>query len=1097
MNKDLQLALNLVQQSQHLSDEEKEAITKSLKGADKEFEIVNFKLDRTEKVKKTTAILLEETIAELEHKRKAVEEQNRELEIEAALERVRSKAMAMRGSSDILGTTTTAFEELQKLGIHSIRCGIGLLLKNSMEARVFASTTDTSGVFQTLVGIRDMNDHPSLVRQYQAWLKQENIAEVLDGEELKSYYNKLFFQSSETTAIPKQFDKKQYGYYFSFADGLFYSWSDQPYSENEINILIRFNAIVALTFRRFLDLQKAEAQAREAQIEAALERVRSRTMAMYHSNEIADIVGKIFGELRLLDLVLNRVLIWVFNDQERYITWWSANPEAESNAESYRVDYSDQPVFLSYLQAWQNRTPFYLYTLSGDTKRKWEDHLFTNTELSKLPIAVIEGMRQEGTIFTTSTVSDYGLMMVGSFEPLSNENGDIIQRFGRVFQQSYTRYLDVQKAEDQAREARIEAALEKVRSRSMGMQKSEELREVIRVVYEQFVHLNTLVEHAGFIMDYKERDDMNIWLADQHEVPFQVTIPYFDCAHWNSFLEAKEKGKNFFANRLSFEEKNEFYQDLFELVPAPDEAKQYYLNCPGLAISTVLLDNVGLYIENFSGIPYTDEENNTLMRFGKVFQQTYTRFLDLQKAEAQALEAIKRASVDRVRAEIASMRTTKDLERITPLVWNELTTLGVPFIRCGVFIMDEEKQQIETHLSTPGGEAIATFNLPYSAPGETAQILAHWHEKKLYKQHWDEKQFVEFTQNLVQQGAITSGEKYLTENRPTDLYLHFLPFLQGMLYTGNTSPLSNDELQLMQNLADAFSTAYARYQDFNRLEVAKKQVDSALTELQAAQKQLIQSEKMASLGELTAGIAHEIQNPLNFVNNFSDVNKELIEELKSQKSKLKSEEVDELLDDIAANEEKINHHGKRADAIVKGMLQHSRSTSTITEPTDINVLADEYLRLAYHGLRAKEKSFNAKLETDFDSSLGKINVVPQDIGRVLLNLINNAFYAVNEKQKHAAVSSVLNGFEPTVSISTTKQNGNVEIRVKDNGNGIPKKIVDKIFQPFFTTKPTGQGTGLGLSLAYDIVKAHGGEIEVETKEGEGTTFIIQLRNYSS
>jgi hypothetical protein len=205
-----------------------------------------------------------------------------------------------------------------------------------------------------------------------------------------------------------------------------------------------------------------------------------------------------------------------------------------------------------------------------------------------------------------------------------------------------------------------------------------------------------------------------------------------------------------------------------------------------------------------------------------VFEQTYTRFLDLQKAEAQALEAIKRASVDRVRAEIASMRTTADLERITPLIWSELTTLGVPFIRCGVFIMDDEQQQIETHLSTPDGEAIVTFNLPYNAPGETAQIVAHWHKKELYKQHWNEAQFVEFTQNLVQQGAITNGEKYLTENHPTDLYLHFLPFLQGMLYAGNTTPLNDDALQLVQNLADAFSTAYARYEDFNKLEAGKK-----------------------------------------------------------------------------------------------------------------------------------------------------------------------------------------------------------------------------------------------------------------------------------
>ena len=269
---------------------------------------------------------------------------------------------------------------------------------------------------------------------------------------------------------------------------------------------------------------------------------------------------------------------------------------------------------------------------------------------------------------------------------------------------------------------------------------------------------------------------------------------------------------------------------------------------------------------------------------------------------------------------------------------------------------------------------------------------------------------------------------------------------------------------------------------------------TTLDDLKATQSQLVQSEKMASLGELTAGIAHEIQNPLNFVNNFSEVNKELVAELKNEKQKNKNERdeqlEDELLNDIGQNSEKITHHGKRADAIVKGMLQHSRSSGAGKEPTNINQLADEYLRLAYHGLRAKDKSFNATLKTEYDEAMGNINIIPQDIGRVILNLITNAFYAVNEKN----VSAKLAGrqYEPTVAVSTKKSGNKVEITVSDNGNGIPEKIRQKIFQPFFTTKPTGQGTGLGLSLSYDIVKAHGGELEVATEEDAGTTFIIRL-----
>ena len=274
-------------------------------------------------------------------------------------------------------------------------------------------------------------------------------------------------------------------------------------------------------------------------------------------------------------------------------------------------------------------------------------------------------------------------------------------------------------------------------------------------------------------------------------------------------------------------------------------------------------------------------------------------------------------------------------------------------------------------------------------------------------------------------------------------------------------------------------------------------LNETIQELKITQAQLIQSEKMASLGELTAGIAHEIQNPLNFVNNFSEVNKEILEELKTERLKPVTERNEQLQDqiitDVIANSEKINHHGKRADAIVKGMLQHSRSSSGQKELTDINALCDEYLRLAYHGLRAKDKSFNAKFETNFDGSIPKINVVPQEIGRVILNLINNAFYAVDQKKKAIGLTQNSGSYEPTITVSTKQHTGKIEIKVSDNGNGIPQKIVDKIFQPFFTTKPAGQGTGLGLSLAYDIVtKGHGGELKVTTKEGEGTGFVIQL-----
>jgi two-component system, NtrC family, sensor kinase len=296
------------------------------------------------------------------------------------------------------------------------------------------------------------------------------------------------------------------------------------------------------------------------------------------------------------------------------------------------------------------------------------------------------------------------------------------------------------------------------------------------------------------------------------------------------------------------------------------------------------------------------------------------------------------------------------------------------------------------------------------------------------------------------------------------------------------------------------TTAILLEETIEELEQKRKAVEVTLAELKATQAQLIQSEKMASLGELTAGIAHEIQNPLNFVNNFSELSNELIDEMNEELAVGNMQLANEIAGDIKQNLQKINHHGKRAADIVKGMLLHSRTSNGTKEPTDINALADEYLRLSYHGLRAKDKSFNAEFKTEFDESLLKINVIPQDIGRVLLNLINNAFYAVSEKAKLN-----IEGYKPEVTVRTTSWNPpsgaspglsggrGALISVIDNGPGIPAEIKDKIFQPFFTTKPTGQGTGLGLSLSYDIItKSHKGDIRVESIADKGTEFKVTL-----
>jgi len=468
--------------------------------------------------------------------------------------------------------------------------------------------------------------------------------------------------------------------------------------------------------------------------------------------------------------------------------------------------------------------------------------------------------------------------------------------------------------------------------------------------------------------------------------------------------------------------------------------------------------------------------------------------------EQLALVSSRQASLERIRAEIASMRNVDDLKEISPLIWEELQNMNVPFIRCGVFLMNLEESNIHILLNTPEQESIAVLDIPFNSTKLTEKVHKAWKKQKIYTENWKEEDFNKWVKTLARKGLIESKELYKSKGTPVNLELHFIPFNQGMLYIGNFEKLSEESLELCQSLASNFSMAYDRYEDFKKLETAKRKVEEAIKNLRTTQDQLVQQEKLASLGQLTAGIAHEIQNPLNFVNNFSELNIELIEEANEELDKGAIEEAKAILKDLAENSDKISHHGTRAGAIVRAMLEHSRKNEGEKAPLDINGLTEEYLKLSYHGLRAKDKTFNSSFELDLDPKLPKVKVVAQDIGRVILNLINNAFDAVNERSKSNEPD-----YKPQVKVSSQliQANGHsglknsfsgpyVLLTFKDNGFGIPNSIKDKIFQPFFTTKPTGSGTGLGLSLSYDIIKAHGGHIDVNSTERVGSEFTITL-----
>ena len=846
--------------------------------------------------------------------------------------------------------------------------------------------------------------------------------------------------------------------------------------------------------------QELAAKNHELSIETSLEKIRLEAMAMQKSEDLAKAVAIIFEELDKLNMGMLRCGIGILNKENRSVNAWTTIKSERNKPIQVSGDESleSHPLLQGTLNAWLEQED-YSYVLAGEDLTDYYKTQavanFTSPDFQSL----LSANADTPQYFFFASFRAGGLFAFRE-TPFPDEAKTVMKRFADVFNLTYTRFNDIKQAETQARKAQIEASLERVRSSSLAMHKSEELKDVVKVLFENLTSLGIKnMDSVNINILHEGSKDFDLWIAAPHQnYTTNFHLPYINHPVANDFFEAKERGEILHKKTYAYNEKNEYFKYMFENSDnryLPEERKKLILNGAAYSVSAAISGHSSIFIHNYNGKPLSDEDDEILIRFSQVFDQAYNRYLDLHKSEILVKEMVKQASIDRIRGQVASMRSTDDLKHIIPLMWQELSMLNVPFIRCGVFIMDETESVIRAYLSSPDGQSLGVLNLPFYSDEVTARTVSHWRRKEIFRHHWDKVDFLQWMQSLVDTGQIQNIENFQGgEAAPESLDLHGIPFMQGMLYIGSNQPLTAYELNLVKALAEAFSVAYARYEDFSKLEKAKHSLETTLAELKAAQSQLIQSEKMASLGVLTAGIAHEIQNPLNFVKNFSEVNKELIEEMKSELAKGDVQETIMIADNISENEQKINHHVKRADAIVKGMLQHSRQTKGVKEPTDVNALADEYLRLSYHGLRAKDKNFNADFKTYFDESLsagdsgaGKINIIPQDIGRVFLNLYNNAFYAVNEKRKTSDED-----YAPLVSVETRRIDDHVQITVKDNGNGIPQKLYEKIFQPFFTTKPAGQGTGLGLSLSYDIIKAHGGELNVETKEGEGTAFIINL-----
>jgi signal transduction histidine kinase len=1021
------------------------------------------------------------------------ETQAREAQIEAALERVRSKTMAMQRSEQLGETASILFKQFDNLGLKVWSSGFQIWKDDNISTTAWMSSA--GGEVQS-TGIRlPHTEDPYFINIYNA----RNTPDCLfvmesKGKELEETYRYMFnipewkkqFGDIEDAGFP--IPKNQITHCVYFTHGYLMLITHESYPEYW-DIFKRFGKVFDQTYTRFLDLQKAEAQAREAKIEVALEKVRSRTMGMQKSDELADVANVLFEEMN--ELVHN---LWtcgfVLCEKDRQEDEWWLSLEDGFTRGFFLPNVNDYAHAHLY-EGWLKKDDFRTAQLEGE---KLQDHY---NWLMEIPIAKTifdemeaAGMQRPEWQKLHAAYFSKGYLVIITREPCPEEA--IFKRFAQVFDLTYTRFLDLKKAEEQARESQIEASLEKVRSRSLAMQSPVELIEVAQLLREEMGALGVEELETSSIYIHDENSGLTqCWFTIKNTddpakaVTDQMTIDLQDTWVGRQMLDFYRSPENQTsilmqgANRRAWIQYCEEKTDLF------GTSNFYGDTIPKRTYHLYKFSNG--YIGAAAPGDISKESWDLLKRATTVFSFAYTRFQDLQKAEASAIVAMRQASLDRIRADISSMRHADDLDRITPLIFKELTVLGVPFIRCGVFIIQEKQEIVEAYLSSPDGNSLGVLRLPFQASELTYQTVEAWRKGVVYRQHWNKEDFMQWIEQLMKQDQIQDSRTYQGSAAPPEsLDLHFVPFAQGMLYVGSIGPLSEKEIELVKSLTKAFSIAYARYEDFVKLEKAKAEVESAMSELKETQSQLIQQEKLASLGQLTAGIAHEIKNPLNFVNNFSEVSIEMMEEALEEMEKQEDRDetlIREILEDIRSNIKKVHEHGSRANGIVTSMLQHSRGGTGKKEPTDLNALIKEYVNLSFHGMRAGKNPINVDIVLDLDPEIKEVSLIKEDFTRVIINLCNNAFDAMR---------TVTTLHPASLRVRTKKQRDHITIEVEDNGPGIPDDIKDKILQPFFTTKKGTEGTGLGLSITHDIIKAHGGELEIETAVNKGTNFIIKL-----
>ena len=1327
---------------------------------------------------------------------KKSEEQAKEAKIQLALERVRAKTMAMKTQSDLLDIIELFGQQLNAVDIKfgNVTFIEGAITKTrdwDLWSHAPDAEIPTQKILIPYIEDPHFKKTAEAVEQFERTGQTVHVKSFTKSEKdsFVPHFVKHIPEHVTEDFIEILYDAPGEIIVDAFFEEITVSlvkWDDEPYSEGELAIFERFAKEFRQTYIRYLDIKKAEEQAREAKIEAALERVRARSMGMHKSDDLIDVVREIGKGIHELGIQLHYSQIYTdyTYDLKTGLNIW-VDVEGRDYLEKFHLPYIDHSITLNYYNALNEGLDYFSDRFSKAGKDSYFKLLFKYSDLKRIPKKRKELILNASgwtrfTVILTEAALNFGRYSLDEF---TDEDHEIFIRFAKVFGQAYTRFLDLKKAEEQAKEAQVEAALERVRSRSLAMHKTDELQNVVRVVAEELKNTGVILDTGGAVICtyFQDSKDVIHWTAtdDQSHPSVPYLLPYFKDQLFDEAWESKSRGDDFFAKEFSYDVKNAFFNHAFEhsdYRQLPDAYKKIILESKSHGLAWAWAENSAIMIPSIQGDLPPEEEKKILIRFAKVFEQSFIRFLDLQKSEAQAREAQINLAVERVRARALAMFGSEEILDVVNTLKKEIMGLEIPDVTSAsihlrepdgryrvwdltsvedgdkgldisldvsyrmedthpdffmreiwaneenYFVVVQEgdrmdhtvdwlqknghedyAKEFETFLRetslerayhptvplekgrmsldtlnepTPEVKSVlkkmaGAFDLAYKrfedlkkaeAQTREAQIeaaLERARAQSMMMQHSDEISSISkaFHEQLIlldipsefsyvwlpdesdqthqfwaSWSEAKAGEKILQSKQITypldrsepytaacfaawadpDVILEeFIPsrdiagffdvweellsganklnaefFPEGIYYSeaymrygcfgiNIRRKLTSEEKNILKRFSKEFERAYTRFLDLQKAEnqalLIRKERDRleiALNKLHATQDQLVQQEKLASLGQLTAGIAHEIKNPLNFVNNFSDLSLELVEEIREEVRRMTegrgrgsekenppllprrdpdgkresdpsadgeargvSDEASnhdlilEILEDIETNLKTIHKHGSRADSIVKSMLEHSRGGTGKIEPTDLNALIKEYVNLSFHGMCAGKDPINVDIDLQLDENVGEIPLVAEDFSRVILNLTNNAFDAMREKLSAPSVSDSRAsekakgkrqkslrqpaegagvpdgtevgddtelGYHPKLTIRTHRDENTVTIEIEDNGPGIPEEMKDKILQPFFTTKKGTQGTGLGLSITNDIVKAHGGALNVSTKAGKGTTFTLEL-----